>query len=702
MDVKLHDVQYVPFYKRISYLYIPAFFVLITVLMEIVMFAVMGLSFPSAYIFSLSIIFVIATIAAMVRIKWVQTVICSIFLGWHLFTTISNIIAFQTCNEIFSLETFKTLVTAFNNAGAVEVNLWFLIPVIFLIIVYVVAVVLTMVFCHTPKAFRTFKWQKFLCGVLAFVSFSGYTIAYAGLPGYDNSTYVPNLSNRRFIYDTFSNRVGNLQAFGSYSYYLDNLLALIGGKPNASDIMHLEINESFSPSETVVNANEVLGEGYNLITVLMETFERQAINSITMPNLYQFMQESCIDVNGYYSMERTCVTDHISQTGMHPYGKEYWNTYEDVVLPNSLANIFKRSNYDVNSFHNTSGRCYDRNDFFEETIGFDNFYNYYEYDNPRYDGEFSFNSDELLFKENLEKIAPADRNFYSYVISVTTHSLNAKKFDLHEYHPEEFAFIESQENWDQLTKLYPVLLSNDPVEVLTAKNYLAGTMSFDKGFGALIDYLKTTEDASGKKLIETTAILMFGDHYYYANPNGVLGFETEDARKLAGNRCPLIIYNPRQIVNGIIQAENALKVEPAKHGKTLNRFTSTMDIYPTICSLFGIETDQQLTYGRSIFSQESSIGVTYLSGYIFGVDGYTITEKTDNISGQPHIEWNLWRTLDFVEFNGIKLTAKQIKDITPQVNRVYDSILIDTKLYNQDGFENLQKAYYQLGKSNLI
>ena len=141
MNVELHDTSCVPFYKRISYLYIPAFFVLISILMEVVVFAVMGLSFRSAYIFSLSIVLIIARIAAVVRIKWVQTVICSLFFGWQLFTTISNIIAFQTCNEIFSLETFKTLVTAFNNAGAVEVNLWFLFPVIFLIIVYLFAVV---------------------------------------------------------------------------------------------------------------------------------------------------------------------------------------------------------------------------------------------------------------------------------------------------------------------------------------------------------------------------------------------------------------------------------------------------------------------------------------------------------------------------------------------------------------------------------
>ena len=708
MDVKLHDVQYVPFYKRISYLYIPALFVLISFLMEFTMFAMMGLNFPSAYIFSLSIVLIIATVAAMVRIKWVQTVICSLFFGWQLFTSVSNIIAFQTCNEIFSLETFKTIGTAMDNTGAVEIDFLFLIPVITLILIYIVAVTLTMLFCNEPKVKRTFKWQKFLCSVLAFVSFFSYTFCYSTLPKYEPENYIDNLNNKKLIYDTFSNRISNLQTFGSYSYYLDNLLALIGGKADITKLMELKVNQTFSANTFTLNQNEVLGDGYNLIMVLMETFERQAINPVTMPNLYQFLQESCTEVNGYYSIERTCVTDHISQTGMHPEGKEYWNNYSNVTAPHYLPNIFNRSNYATKSFHNTDGTCYDRNGVFENSIGFKEFNNFYTYENPHYTEQHAFNSDELLFKENLDKIAPANEKFYSYIIGVSTHSLSAKKYYLQEYFPDEFAFMQTPEVWEKLVAMYPVLADEDEIKVKTAMNYLAGTISFDKGFGALIEYLKATDDAlhPGKKLIETTALVMFGDHYYYANPNGVLGFETEDARDLAGNRCPFIVYNPRQVVDGITQGANAIKTEPSKNGITLNRFTTTMDIYPTVCSLFGIQTDQQLTYGRSIFDQDTSVGYAYLSGYTFGAvngnSGYKTTNKVDNINGQPHIEWDLWRTTNYKEYYGVALNEKQLKELTPAINRVLNAVYLNNKLYEQDGFENLQKAYYQLGKSNLI
>lgn len=703
MKLKPHDVPYVPFFKRISYLYIPAVFVLITILLEVTMFAVMKLAFPSAYIFSLTIVLTIATIATMVRIKWVQTLICSIFLGWQLFTTISTLIAYQTNCEIFSLETFLTLATAFNNAGAVDLNLWFLFPIIALLALYITAVILIMWFCNLPKAYRAFEKQTLFSGILAFISFFSYTFAYTTLPTYTNG-YVNNLSSDKFLYDTFSNRGASLQNFGSYSYYLDNLLLLLGGKYEIVDAMNLSVEKEFVANQFTLKEEEVLGDGNNLIMILMETFERQVINPITMPNLYAFMQQSCTEVNGYYSFERTCMTDHISQTGMHPLGKEYWNNYTNVEIPNSLANIFKRNNYAANTFHNSAENVYSRDKYFTKTLGFDAFNakDYITCPDPKYSYQLAFNRDDLLFTENLTQIAPDDRNFYSYLLSISTHILNAKRYDLHSYFPDEFEIIEEASNWEKLTELYPVLLSDDPIKVLTAKNYLAGACNFDKGFGALIDYLKKTDDKTepGKKLIETTGIVMFGDHYYYTNAS-MLEAEREDSRSLTGNRCPFIVYNPREKVNGITQAENALKLEPEKCGRTLNRFTSTMDIYPTVCSLFGIQTDQQLTYGRSIFDEAPSVGVAYLTGYTWGVTGsQPSSDRIDIITGEPFVEWQIWKTLDFVNYNGVSLSKAQLNEIAPTINRVYNSIFLNTKLYNQNKFVSLAKTHYRLGKSN--
>lgn len=703
MKMDLHDTTRVPFYRRVSYLFIPALFVIASVLLEVMMFAIMEMAFPKAYIFSLSILLIIASLVALIRKKWIQAVICSLLFAWQLTTSISNIIANDACMEIFSLETLKTLIMAFGNAGAVDIDYLFLVPIIALIVVYVVGVILIMMFCRAPKIKRSHFWQAVFCGVLAFVSFFSYTVAYSGLPKYQwgSDYYVANLSNEKFLYDTFSNRVASLRTFGSYSYYLDNFLKLLGVKVPMTDTLGVQVDPEFNPNTFALPAEETLGEGYNLITVLMETFERAAINPVTMPNLYRFMRESCVEVDGYYSIERTCFTDHIIQTGMHEAGKELWNNYGNVTIPHSLGNIFQRSGYQTKAFHNFDGRSYNREKIFTTRLGYDSFTDFNDYNNPHYTAHCGLNSDHELFAANMDAIAPANQNFYSYLISVSTHALNASWFNLGDYYPEIFAYMEQAENWETLKQIYPVLAHGTPHEILTAKNYLAGTYNFDLGFGELLEHLKNTTGKDGRKLIETTAIVMFGDHYYYVNPFA-LEAENSSPRDLTGNRSPLIVYNPQQKIAGttLTQSANALRPadERVQGGQTIQRFTATMDIYPTICSLFGIQTDQQLTYGHSIFSSEKSIGVGYLGGYTWGAldekDGVTIKRYT--YQGQTYedtkVNWQLWRTLDFVDFNGVQLTAEQIADITPLVNRTYAAVFLDTMLYDQDGFKDLKKS----------
>ena len=694
MKIDLHDSARIPFYQRISYLFLPALFVVTSVLLEVIMFALMRVAFPKAYIFSLAILLIVAAVVALFRRKWIQIVICSLLLGWQLMTTISNVIANDTCMEIFSLETLKTLGMAFGNAGAIELGYGFLVPIIALIVIYVVVAILIMWFCRTPKIKYTKRWQIILCGILAFVSFFSYTVAYSGLPNYQLGTaaYVENLSNQKFLYDTFSNRVSSLRTFGSYSYYLDNFLKLIGVKVNINQVMDSQVNDEFQANDFALDTEEVLGEGYNLIMVLMETFEREAVNPVTMPNLYQFMQQSCYEVDGYYSIERTCFTDHIGQTGMHVAGKELWNNYGNVEIPHSLANIFKRSGYTTNAFHDFDGSSYQRKKIFTEKLGFDSFTDFNDYETKRQTAHCGLNSDYDLFTQNLEAIAPADQNFYSYIISVSTHSLNASWFNLRDYYPDVFAEMEKPENWEKLTQMYPILATGTPREVLTAENYLAGTRVFDDGFGALLDRLKNTVDENdpyGRKLIETTAIVMFGDHYYYVNPSA-LKPENENPRALIGNRSPLIVYNPRAKVDGgtMTQGENAKKITPDLCGKTIYRFTSNMDLYPTVCSLFGVKTDKQLTYGHSIFDDtEQSIGVGYLGGFTWGVTNEN--PEADLVDGK--VDWHIWRTLNFVDYVGVTLTQEQLAAVTPIVNRTYASIYLDTALYDKNGFKNLAK-----------
>lgn len=635
------------------------------------MYQFMGLPFASDYIYSFLLMLVLAALVCMTQRKWLQVVILSPFWALQLFFCVANILCYTSLAEVFSLESFLSIVNAVVASKSGNYHFGFIFPVVLIAAVYVVGVIIVMVKCQTPVVKRRL-WQPIICIALVIVSLFTNLVYYGTLPEYYEN-YVQNLDNKKFIYDTFSNRIQNMKMFGTYSFYLNNLLYVLSLKNSADEALGIDVQTELINPDTYGYeslAEQQLGDGNNLIMILMETFEKSAINPVTMPNLYNFMNQSCTQIDGYYSIERTCFTDYISQTGIHALGKEMWSSYGDVEIPFSLANIFNRSGYVTNAFHDYNFAFYRRDKVFPKALGFQNWYDFYRYDSERRDDLFNANKDETLFKKNLDRIAPADKKFYSYLISISTHGL-APIYDLRDEYPEEFAYIEQPENLERLKQWYPWLSSNDKDQVKTIKNYLAGTMSFDKGFAALLKYLRETKNQDGNYLIDTTAIVMFGDHYYYMSPSAV---NPERDDNLIGNKCPFIVYNPK--------APEAQGNKDNPLGRTIERFTATMDIYKTVCSLFGVVTDKQLTYGHSvliddaIYPENRTVGIGYMNGYTWGKD---------------------WRTSDFIEFAGRDLSADEIADWGAIANRAYSAIVANMSLYAKDGFKDLEKCKYSLG-----
>ena len=676
-NVTLHPMTIILPYRRYSFLYIPALYFL--VLLDVVMYAVMGLPFASDYRFSLVLMFTVAALLCLTRRKWLQIVFSAILLGVQVFTCVANIIAYTTLAEVFSWETITSLENAAGAAKSVTIPLWFILPLIAIIAGYIVGVVLICVYCKTPRQAVGRAWQTGVVCVLLAVGLLTNNLAYSTLPAYDDTSYVQNLSNKKFIYDTFYNRVQSFKLFGSYSYYLNNLLQIVGAYSNREALRNFGIDVQTELQPDTVGYDQIpqLHQGDNLIMILMETFEREAINPITMPNLWNFMHQSCYEVDGYYSIERTCIPDYLSQTGLHALNYEMWSKYRQVEIPFSLANMFKRAGYTTSVFHDGEGSFYSRNQLHTKALGFEHFYDYKTLGEGNYSNEcFNYNRDEDLFVNNLERMAPADQDFYSYIISISTHAL-WPGYDISTRYPDEFKLID--DNLAALKALYPWLSSTDPDEVQIIKNYLAGTASFDQGFGVLLKRLRETDDLTnpGKKLIETTAIIMFGDHYYYAQPQAVVP-ENDNPAELLGNRCPMIIYNPYASSPeqpDVTYAANTLAKQPQSLGQTIQRFTATMDIYKTACSLFGIVTDQQITYGHSVFADQPSVGIGYINGAIWGI--------TD---GEP------WRTTDFQTFWGKTLTPAEIDAVVPMVDKTYRCIMANMVLLETNNFKYMSKC----------
>lgn len=686
MKIRLHNTQRVLWWQQFGFLLLPALYLVCAVLLDLVMYTGMGLPFATHYLYSLIIMLVIVALLCLTHRKWLQILCSAVLLLLQVVTCVSNIISYTSLSEIFSLETVLSLTGALTATASVDLNLAFVWPVAGIVLLYLVGVIVITSRCRQSVPRPYHFWQSLFCVGLIFISFVCYTVCYGAIPQY-TPHYTQNLDNEKFFYDTFANRTQSFKMFGSYSYYLDNLLYLFGLKAEPTRILGIDLADELEPDTAGYDQVDQLGAGNNLIMILMETFEKDAINPYTMPNLYNFMQQSCTAVDGYYAIERTCFTDYISQTGINAYGTETWSVYGDVEIPFSLANIFKRANNDqyhyvANAFHNGSGRVYNRNKIFTRALGFDHFYDFHDTMSSQFTQYYNGNKDEELFKNNLTRIAPADSNFYSFVLSISTHGLSPN-IDLSAQYAKEFQVIADHQQ-ELIDFGYTGLAAVDPLQVQLTKNYLAGTVSFDLGFGALLDYLKNTTGVDGQPLLATTALVLFGDHYYYLNPTAAIP-ENDNPNDLIGNRCPFIIYNPHQLAtdDGVTMAANALAEQPQTLGQTIERFTATMDIYKTVCSLFGIVTDTQITYGQTVFGEAASVGVGYANGYLWG----EIT-RSDKIS--------YWRSTDLKTFTGTTLTTAEIKAVEPLINQTFDAIFMNLKLFNTNGFKDLPKCYYTL------
>ncbi|SHJ99102.1 Arylsulfatase A [Rubritalea squalenifaciens DSM 18772] len=118
--------------------------------------------------------------------------------------------------------------------------------------------------------------------------------------------------------------------------------------------------------------------------------------------------------------------------------------------------------------------------------------------------------------------------------------------------------------------------------------YYACVSFVDNLVGQLMDDLEATDDPlqPGKKLSETTVVVLWGDHGFHLGDHGKWAKHTNMERSTS---CPLIIYDPRIHTTG---------------SKTKSP-VSTLDIYPTLCELAELPIPSQpisdtVTTGRPL------------------------------------------------------------------------------------------------------
>lgn len=133
-----------------------------------------------------------------------------------------------------------------------------------------------------------------------------------------------------------------------------------------------------------------LAEGYNVVTVLCESFEwfsfmadlatypngfgctEETLRAL-YPNLYEFYDNSVVATN-FHALEKTDISENLSIIGNYPLESFINYAYPENTLPYSLPNVLKNL-YGVssNSFHDGTNTFYNRNVHHVNALGFDSF-----------------------------------------------------------------------------------------------------------------------------------------------------------------------------------------------------------------------------------------------------------------------------------------------------------------------------------------
>lgn len=315
-------------------------------------------------------------------------------------------------------------------------------------------------------------------------------------------------------------------------------------------------------------------ENKNIIILQLESVQEFVVNKqingkeIT-PNLNKFINENIkISDMNMQSYSTTADSEHSVITSIYPmengmsFSKYYTNTYDD------LFKIFNKANYHTSYMHGNypyfwnRGNVYSRFNLNELVLK-----EQFEDLSENINGDLS---DELLYKQAVQKLKNYDNPFISYIVAASSHT----PFTL-----------------EGLQDRSKVSIDVGKYKDTYFGNYLESMNYADYAFGVFIEELKK------ERLYDDTAILVFGDH------NG-LNMYNEEMIDL------LTEINPN--ITDIDLKLNYTKVAcgfkiPGISNIQIDKPVSKLDIKPTLSYLCNIEDGFSL--GTNIFGNKPFVSL---------------------------------------------------------------------------------------------
>ena len=316
-----------------------------------------------------------------------------------------------------------------------------------------------------------------------------------------------------------------------------------------------------------------ISKNSNVIVLQLESIQEFVINKTIngeqiTPNLNKFLRENIeISNMNMQSYSTTADSEHSSITSIYPmengmsYSKFYTNTYDN------LFEMFNSADYTTSYMHGNEAKFWNRGNVYSK-FGVQNIELKDKFDDTEYINGFM--SDEVLYRQGVEKIKNYQNPFMSFIVSASSHTpfeleglqdRNKVKIDVGKYKGTYFG------------------------------NYLEAVNYADYAFGVFLEGLKQ------EGLYDDTTILVFGDH------NGINMYNEEMLEFLKQ-------YNPDltdvDIKLNYTKVACGLKIPGVPHIK-IEKPVSKLDIKPTLAYLCDLE--DKFSLGTNMFGSKEFVSL---------------------------------------------------------------------------------------------
>lgn len=320
---------------------------------------------------------------------------------------------------------------------------------------------------------------------------------------------------------------------------------------------------------TSQNAYTGMFRGKNLIFISAEAFTAEVIDPELTPTLYRLATKGIQFTDYYQPASGTTGGEFQNLFGMLPTegGKSVRVATKHKVM--TMATFLNMHGYIGQAFHNHSSTFYDRN-ITHEKLGYSEGFMGMGSGMEEYVSKNWPESDAEMFRGTIPLYIGQDKPFNLYYMSVSGHN---------GYTRGENAM--TRKHWDAVKDL--------PYSE-EVRGYLAAQLDLEEALTYLVQTLEASE------LADDTVICISTDHFPYGlDANASLG-NMKLLSELYGYNVTTRMerdHNRLVLWSGCLEDSDPIVIDTP---------TSSLDILPTLCNLFGVPFDSRLMVGRDVFS----------------------------------------------------------------------------------------------------